>query len=133
MKQITIIRIEHPINKKGLFRGRDEDNEVILFQHSQSNSIIQRHSDQSKFPAYSRDKELCNQIDHNTLQNYHFAFLSLDQLKEALTMEELKECIEVLGFKVLMLDVTDYYKSSFQVVFNKESITSYKDISFMFL
>ena len=133
MKQITIIRIEHPIDGKGLFNSADENDIDRIDKHSNFQKIYDRHFDIHKFPNYGSDLELIKQIDRETLINYHFAFLSLDQLKEALTMEELKECIEVLGFKVLMLDVTDYYKSSFQVVFNKISIKSYKDISFMFV
>lgn len=133
MKQTTIIRIEHPIDGKGLFNSADENDIDRIDKHSNSQIIYDRHFDHSKFPNYGSDLELIKHIDRETLRNYHFAFLSLDQLQEALTKEELKEFIEVLGFKVLMLDVTDYFESKFQVVFNKESIITSKDISFMFL
>ena len=79
------------------------------------------------------DKELYAQIDWYTLEKYHFAFLNLEQFREDLTSEEVKECINDLGFRVLMLDVTDYFTSSYQAVFNEESIISSKDISFMFI
>ena len=128
---ITIIRIEHPSDGQGLWRSGDED--CLISNHSKFTEITERHSDKSKFPTYGNDEVLHTQIDWYTLQKYHFAFLNLEQFREALTNEEVKECINDLEFQVLMLDVTDYYTSSYQAVFNKESIISSKDISFMFI
>ena len=129
---IQIVRIEHPRDGKGLWRSMYHCTSVID-EHSQYDTISSRHCDSSKFPNFKNDDELIQQISWDELQNYNFAFKSLDQLATALTNDELKECISKLGFKVLMLTVTDYFQSSFQVVFRKSSITEQNDISFMFL
>lgn len=129
---IQIVRIEHPKDGKGLWRSQ-YDNKSRIDKHSQYEIISNRHSDNTRFPNFWNDNELQHQIGYNKLQQYNFAFKSLDQLATALTNDELKECINKLGFKVLMLTVTDYYQSSYQVVYRKLSITEQNDISFMFL
>ena len=127
---ITVIRIEHPSDGQGLWRSGGDD--IILDRHSKYSDINCRHST-DKYPNFIEDDELREQLSFNELEKYHFAFLNLEQFREALTNEEVKECINDLGFRVLMLDVTDYFTSSYQAVFNKESIISSKDISFMFI
>lgn len=128
---ISVIRIEHPSDGKGLWNS-DEGMTPRIKKHSMYKNISNRHSS-LKYPTYEEDNELNKQLSYEELENYHFAFLNLEQFREALTNEEIKECINNLGFQVLMLDVTDYYTSSYQAVFNKESIVSSKDISFMFI
>lgn len=128
---ITIIRIEHPSDGQGLWNSR-KNNICKIESHSLYKTIRNRHIT-DKYPTFSRDYELNTQISYVDLISYHFAFLNLEQFKEALTSEEIKECINDLGFQVLMLDVTDYFTSSYQAIFNKNSIVSSKDISFMFL
>jgi len=130
----NIIRIEHPSDGIGLWRsGYDEKQYNTIEDHSCYLEISKRHMDQTRFPAFAFDIELQRQISWEDVQEYNFAFKDLAQLETALTREELKECIEALGFKVFMLDVTDYYESSYQIVFIKESIVNKKDISSMFL
>lgn len=132
MNTKTIIRIEHPSDGKGLWCSLNKDLEQRIIDHSEFMRIADRHST-SAFPTFWEDKVLLESIDPKDLQKYNFAFKSLDQLKTALTTDEMKECINILGFKILMLDVTDYHESDYQIIFKKESIISYKDISFMFL
>lgn len=130
----NIIRIEHPSDGLGLWRSSyDEKQYNTIEDHSCYPEISKRHRDQTRFPAFCFDKELQDQISWEAVQEYNFAFKDLAQLETALTREELKECIEALGFHVLMLDVTDYYESPYQIVFKKESIVNKKDISSMFL
>lgn len=130
----NIIRIEHPSSGLGYFNARDEEG-IINSRHSQSRVIVKRHANQNQFPNYYGDCVLNQQIDLMVLmdKNYFYAFNDLQQFENAFTREEVKECIEKLGFVVLMMDVTDYYESPYQVVFRKESIVSKKDISSMFL
>lgn len=128
----NIIRIEHPSDGLGLWRTSKEG-EPLLARHSKYHNIQIRHRNPNLFPTYCNDIPLNCQISWEDVQKYNFAFKDLAQLEVALTREELKECIEVLGFQVLMLDVTDYYESPYQIVFKKESIVNKKDISSMFL
>jgi len=130
-----IIRIEHS-DGKGLFRSPDETGKTSkLCQHSKLKEIIERHSDDTKFPTFFRDYELRSQIQElrEDLEDYYFAFHSLEVLNEALTPDELKEAIEVLGFKVYIFEVSLCIESQYQVMFKKEHVVNQKDISFMFI
>lgn len=130
----NIIRIEHPSDGMGLWRSLNTGGwSSKIDRHSQYFKISKRHSNPSVFPGLHEDDELQYEAKDVDICDYHFAFKDLAQLEVALTREELKECIEVLGFQVFMLDVTDYYESSYQIVFKKESIVNKKDISSMFL
>lgn len=132
-----IIRIEHPSDNKGLFRSMS-DGDTRLKIHSKWDAIEDRHCDMSKFPTYWVDEELKNQIkliegDIYEMDEYYFAFHSLEVLNEALTPDELKEAINNLGFKAYMIEVYLCLESQYQVMFKKEHVTSKKDISFMFI
>lgn len=126
----NIIRIEHPIDGQGLWNAR-EDGQRIIFNLSCYHEIKDRHNDETRFPSYWTDKELQSKINENDISNYYFAFKSLDQLEVAIDREWMSEILRN-GYIVLMLDVTDYYESQYQVVFKKSSITSQKDISSLF-
>ena len=135
MNTKTIIRIEHPSDGKGLWCSVIDGGTIYdkrINNHSKFNDIADRHATDA-FPNFWEDRVLSKAIDHEELHKYNFAFKSLDQLKTALTSDEMKECINILGFRILMLDVTDYHESDYQIIFKKKSIVSYKDISFMFL
>lgn len=128
------IRIEHPDSGEGLWRTNVDD-VCVLRNHSEFNKIQERHGNPDKFPTLCQDDVLIEQVyakDIST-RDYYFAFLSLDQLKEALTSEELKECINSLGFRVLLLELSDCIASPFQIIFKKEDVLNSEDISFMFL
>lgn len=128
------IRIEHPDSGEGLWRTNVDD-KCVLCNHSQFYKIEERHGNPDKFPTLYQDDVLIEQVyakDIST-RDYYFAFLSLDQLKEALTSEELKECINSLGFRVLLLELSDCIASPFQIIFKKDDVLNSEDISFMFL
>lgn len=129
-----VIRIEHPYDGMGIWCSRPEIGYGdYTDRHSRCDSIITRHNNKDLFPTFSQDKQLSSIFTEDEVQDYHFAFKSLDQFEVALTREEVAEFIENLGFRVLMLDVTEYLESDYQVVFKKESIVKSVDISFMFL
>lgn len=128
---IKIVRIEHPSDGKGFFRSEDEEGNARDYNHSKFDNIRRRHNNEKKFPNYYDDEEISSQIDYDDVQEYKFAFRTLDQLKEGFTNHELKEAIEKLGFRILLLSVDDYYESKFQVVF-KNPIES-EDISSLFI
>lgn len=135
MKQV--IRVEHPDDGKGIWRS-----EYIhpgwgislsrIDNHSLYRNISDRHQT-DEYPSFKEDSVLSSQILKSDIHKYHFAFLSIDQLKVALTSDELKECINSLGFKVLMYTVVDYFESPYQVVFLKETAIKVEDISSLFL
>lgn len=59
------------------------------------------------------------------------AYKSIEQLQEWITPKELKLIISE-GYTVLMLDVYEYQEGKDQIIYTKESITSYKDITCLF-
>lgn len=130
------IRIQHPESELGLWRAETKEGNYVINKHSQHDKIEDRHMNPFKFPTLYQDKEIQKKLDEKEIYStsqYYFAFLSLDQLSEALTSEELKECINILGFRVLLLELEECIASSFQIIFKKEHIVASQDISFMFL
>jgi len=130
------IRIEHPESGEGLWRAKTKKGNYVIDKHSQHDRIEERHTNRDKFPTLSQDEEIQKKLGEKEIYDtseYYFAFLSLDQLKEALTSEELKECINSLGFRVLLLELSDCIASPFQIIFKKEDVLNSEDISFMFL
>lgn len=129
---ITVIRIEHK-DGNGLWRANDKKGKAIIRNHSNYASIEERHHNVFLFPPFQSDYELNYKLSYDQVQAYHFAFLSVNQLEQAFSKKEITEFITKLGFKVYLLKVTKYYKSSFQVVFKKESILNKTEISSLFL
>lgn len=128
---MQLIRIEDPTNGFGVWRSNDDDHMAKLRGHSQFDVICARHST-PKFPLPFMDKELMVDLAGEPLEDYRFGFLSLEQLQEGFTKDELKELIKDLGFRVYSIEASQTKSSSFQVIFKPESVTSKQDISFMF-
>lgn len=128
-----IIRIEHPDSGKGIW-NHEVDNEIAINYHSQYDAMSNRHCNPYKFPNFSEDTELREQLPKEyDLENYFFAFKNLEQLSSGFTKEELKECINDFGFRIYVYKTTDFFESKFQVIFIKEKALEKKDISFMFI
>lgn len=142
---MKVIRIEHPEDGKGFFHSHKNGQDVFIstrrcFSHSDYYTISHRHGNSDKFPTYLNDWELIEKFEdeggnsYADLENYNFAYNSLEQLESGFTREEIKECIESLGFRVLMYTLEkDYYASEYQVIFIKESAVNVEDISSLFL
>lgn len=133
MKEKTVIRIEHPSNGKGLFRSN------VIRKHSRWKFISNRHTNIFKFPSFYYDEKLKYQYydKHSTpsdqyLYKYKFAFHNIAQLSSALTADELKECINKLGFKILEIKLSSFIESPYQVIFTQDDVISIKDISYSF-
>lgn len=128
---MELIRIEYPENGLGVWRCIDKVGNMRLTNHSQFSTIMRRHSS-SKFPTPLEDDELRIQINELSLNlsDYKFAFLTLQQLEEGFTRDELKELIE-MGFKVYSIEAKEVIFSSYQAIF--KNVISQRDISFMFL
>ena len=101
MEKRTIYRIEDPETGDGFWRSSTNGfyNGLKLLNHSRYEAISDRHNDATKFPSHSQDTELNSKINNFAIQFYHFAFLSMDQIKEALTLEEIKELRRDFGLK----------------------------------
>lgn len=125
MEPITVIRIEHPSDRKGLWLSKadgayKERIDSCSFYHA----ILQRHG---SFPNPTWQGDVKGFIEGK----HYCAFKSIDQIQEWMEKEWFKELFKI-GFKVLMLDVTDYPIGQYQIAYTKESIITSKDISSLF-
>lgn len=128
---MQIIRIEHS-SGIGVWRAQDEYWNLIIEKHSQHEIIDDRHKGEN-FPSLSKDTELLIKLGNEPHGDYYFSFLSLDQLEQGFTRDELKELILDLDFKVYKIEVSEAITSQYQAIFKRENIISKEDISFMFL
>lgn len=124
-----LIRIEHPEDGKGLWRSQKDGISRIDY-HSQEPVITDRHS-KWMFPTPYEDAGL-RAIWPHLEGRYLFGFLSIEQLKTALTPEEMDECIESLGFRVYLIEADDMIVTEFQGVFDPDTIVEKTDITSLF-
>lgn len=130
---MNVIRIEHPFDKKGFWFSKCEiSNLNRYYLHSQYETIDNRHTNPYLFPTYWEDTELQDYFNQpeKCFYQYSFAFKTIDQFQIAFTPDEIKEAVN-LGFRVLMLNVTDYVESKFQIMFKNPIET--KDITSLFI
>jgi hypothetical protein len=120
----TIIRIEHS-SGWGIFRAHDGDYNVIAKQFTFWEDLLEKHRD---FPTPSND----DLIDR-WIEDYEFcAFKSIEQIHNWFDKEWFSE-MTTLGFKVLMLDVSECIIGEYQVLYKKENVLQSKDITNLFL
>ncbi len=119
---MTIIRVEHPQDGKGIWRSKTND-EWMCDKISNYWKISDKHSN---FPTPNSDKKL------NGINPDEFcAFKSIYQLQKWIIKSELIEFIS-LGFKVYALTVSDCKVGTHQVLYKKENIVTNNDITMLF-
>ena len=123
----TIIRIEYIPDGIGIFT-------TFLSNASIKRSI--RPLDDFCVTAFVRHLNFnCPLQDRLDIRKYgkewFCAYKSIEQLQKWITPEELKLIISE-GYTILMLDVYEYQEGRDQIIYTKESITSYKDITSLF-
>lgn len=123
----TIIRIEYIPDGIGIFT-------TFLLDELRKRDI--RPLDKFCESAYERHSDFKDPLnDGLDIDKYgkewFCAYKSIEQLQEWITPKELKLIISE-GYTVLMLDVYEYQEGEDQIVYTKESITSYKDITCLF-
>lgn len=120
----TVIRIEHPSDGGGLFR-------------SIKRMFVARCN------LFTFHDELC--LRHNRFNDpwgdgipeftykHHCAFKSLEQLRSWMDDDWMKEIINDHGFRVYMIDLSEWLEGEMQVAYKKSDILQTKDISNLFL
>lgn len=119
MDKITIYRIEHSIDKKGLFTS----NYFKLLHHPYMDELYNRHS---LLPTPQLDYKL-KYIDGDE----YCAFKSIDDLKKWVTNDEMIFLID-RGFKILKLVVMHARIGNSQVLFKKKHIIAEENIANQF-
>lgn len=123
----TVIRIEYPLDGIGMFmtylpngfkrkiKPLDEFCISAFRRHYEFNSPIQ--------DGLNRQKDF---------KKWFCSYKSIEQLQQWLKPDELKKIIKK-GYVVLMLDITEYQEGMDQIIYTKESIKSFKDITQLFI
>lgn len=118
----TIVRIEH-ISGDGIWRAENKNGVVY---------ILDNLSNYLDFSARHKYFKTPFKENLDFVSGKHFcAFKSIDQLQEWVFPEEIRELLN-LGFKVLLLDVSEWLEGEHQICFQKEHIIKSKDISELF-
>lgn len=115
---MLVVRLER--NKRGIFRPSNR----VLTKYSITQDVYKRHYD---FPTPSR-YGLDMYLDG---KEWFCGYKSIDELQSWVYSDEIKFFISK-GFKVLLLEVTEFQLGEYQIIFTKESITSSKDITSLF-
>jgi hypothetical protein len=121
-----LYRIEHPYDKKGIWRSGDDTGFDFVDNHSCSSNIYKTHTIKNGFPTLMGDDDLWDMLyDHRQkgkgTKNFKFAYNCMDKVMEALTKDELLEFIEC-GFIIYRLEVLKCYSSLYQSVFEEDNI-----------
>lgn len=119
---MLIVRIENENDGLGVFRSHVKNVDDLPTELCRN--IYHRHS---RFPTPNKDKKL-GSIDSDEF----CAFKSINQLKRWFTKKELVE-INKIGFKILLLDVSNYAIGTNQILYKKKDIISIIDISELFI
>lgn len=115
---MLVVRLER--NKRGIFRPSNQ----VLTKYSITRNVYDRHGN---FPT-PRQEGLNMVLDD---KEWFCGYKSIDELQNWIYSDEIKFFISK-GFKVLLLEVTEYQLGEYQIIFTKESITSSKDITSLF-
>lgn len=117
----TIFRIEH-FSGSGLWTTKDENGWYIIKNAPFFGELSNKHS---MFPTPFEE-------GYSLLESEFCAFKSIPQLEEWVDRDWIKWLSEN-GYQVLLLDVKECVELEYQIIFDKESVISVKDVTDLFL
>lgn len=122
---MQVIRIEYS-DGKGLWRADSGNPFFCIIDTAKCyNSLEDRHR---SFPSPAIDGELSVKFR----PGIHFcAFKSIKQLQQWVFPEEMKEIIQ-LGFRVYLLELSEWLEGEYQIAYDKKCITKKEDITSLF-
>jgi hypothetical protein len=118
----TVIRIEHS-DGWGMFMDRDTNDNTVDFILPE---LYERHM---TFHSPYTDEFKMQEIEFD--EKWFCAYKSIKQLQQWIMKDEFAVLFEY-GYKVLLLDVTNYQEGNDQIIYTKGSIINSKDISNLF-
>lgn len=120
-KTIKIVRLER--KGRGIFRPSNR----IIFKSKIAKTTHERHN-YNGFPTpYGEGLDL----DKDDME-WFCAYKSVEQLQKWVLKKEMAYFIK-MGFKVLLLNVTNFQEGEKQVLYTKDSINSSEDITSLFI
>lgn len=121
MEVLTVVRIER--RGRGIFRPTNKS----IYKYRIANRTYNRHNG-GGFPLPS-----CEGLDmYRGGLNWFCAYKTVEQFQEWVKQDEIEFFVSK-GFRVLMLEVTDYQEGRKQVIYTKESIKKTTDITNIFI
>lgn len=123
---MQIVRVEHQIDGKGIFRSVTEKGFIRANRIPKFNKLHERHRDY--FPTPYKDRG----IERAPYYYEYCAFKSIDELQKWVTKEELKNLIKK-GFNVLIHEVSKCCVGEYQVLYDKEYIVTTLNVNQLFL
>jgi hypothetical protein len=124
MEPIKIVRIER--NGKGVFRPSNR----IVMKSPIAKRTYNRHnamSEEGGFPMPHRDNIDTDLGD----KEWFFSYNTIEQLQSWILKDELNYFIS-MGFKIYLLEVSEYQKGGNQVAFTIDGIITKEDITALF-
>ena len=115
MEAITVVRVEK--DGIGVFHSSYTNSQQPFYR-----AVVERHRE---FPT--PDEE-----DLKMGLNWYCAYKTVDELRSWIKVEELQGFVDI-GFRVYMLEVTDYQVGEYQAIFTKDSILTKTDITNIFI
>ncbi len=115
MEAITVVRIEK--DGTGIFCSQDTNPTQSAFK-----SVRIRHNE--------FDTPFDEGMDFT--KDWFCAYKSVEQFQMWIKTEELEFFVEI-GFRVYMIEVTNYQVGNFQVIFTKDSVKTKTDITNIFI
>lgn len=119
------IRIEYS-DGKGLWRADAGNMFWCIIEKAKCEPELQKRH--SNFPSPAIDGELSVKFR----PGIHFcAFKSIEQLQQWVLSEEMKEIIQ-LGFRVYLLELSEWLEGEYQIAYDKKFIAKKEDITSLF-
>lgn len=119
---MQVIRIESPNTGEGIFGN------IGMLRTLNIYNRLGRIHNKKDFPGPRQDKALTDIFIKGT---HYFAFNNLYQFNKGFPKKELNILIQN-GFKVYMLELTEYIQSEYQTIFELKNIKSKIDITNLF-
>ena len=119
----TVIRIEH-YDGIGMFRSQ--------IGHLRRKTVYDFLPEVGDRHIKFNDPDMDHLDIEKENKTWYCAYKSIEQLQKWILKDEFKILFD-RGFRVLLLDVTEYQEGEDQIIYTKESIANSKNISSLFI
>lgn len=130
LKRLQIIRFENE-SGTGIFRHKNSE----IYRNEIANKTYERHGD-GRFPCPWNDKLVDNKEEYLDIdlegKQWFCSYKTIEQFQGWIKPDEV-EYFTTQGFRIYMLEVTEFQIGMNQVLFTRNSIINVEDITNLFL
>lgn len=130
MKAKVIIRIEQT-DGLGLFQYKFYDAEGKLHRRKVRVAAMELPDMSERHCQFNDPWNDCLDIERDN-KEWFCAYKSARQFKQWITSEEIRQIIE-MGYRVFVLEVSEYQEGKDQIIYTKDSIVKSQDVTELFL